>query len=197
MRTALISALGVMLMLSACAKPPSQTRNACAIFEQRDGLFNNWRRAAIAAEREYGVPVPILMATIYTESSFRHNAKPPRKMILGFIPASDSRAPMVIPRRLTALERYQRETRRWGARRTTLPTHIASSAGITRQTADTEHPAQRPLQALSRLSLRPHRLSARRLQQASRKPCAVRSGLLRSPIPTQAAAAVPGLKLER
>ena len=50
MRTALISALGVMLMLSACAKPPSQTRNACAIFEQRDGLFNNWRRAAIAAE---------------------------------------------------------------------------------------------------------------------------------------------------
>ena len=45
MRTALISTLGVMLMLSACAKPPSQTRNACAIFEQRDGLFNNWRRA--------------------------------------------------------------------------------------------------------------------------------------------------------
>ena len=51
MRTALISTLGVMLMLTACAKPPSQTRNACAIFEQRDGLFNNWRRAAIAAER--------------------------------------------------------------------------------------------------------------------------------------------------
>ena len=44
MRTALVFALGSMLMLSACAKPPSQTRNACAIFEQRDGLFNNWRR---------------------------------------------------------------------------------------------------------------------------------------------------------
>ena len=39
MRTALYSALGVMLMLSACAKPPSQTRNACAIFEQLLEIF--------------------------------------------------------------------------------------------------------------------------------------------------------------
>ncbi|MBW8284862.1 MAG: hypothetical protein K0M55_14800, partial [Rhizobium sp.] len=67
--------VGLLLALTACAKPPSQTKNACAIFEQRDGLFNNWRRAAEKTEREYGVPVPILMATIYTESGFRHNAK--------------------------------------------------------------------------------------------------------------------------
>lgn len=76
----------VLLLLAGCATVPRDTRNACAVFEQRDGLFNNWRRAAYQAEREYGVPVPVLMATIYTESGFRHNAKPPRTKLFGFIP---------------------------------------------------------------------------------------------------------------
>lgn len=137
MRTALISALGVMLMLSACAKPPSQTRNACAIFEQRDGLFNNWRRAAVAAEREYGVPVPILMATIYTESSFRHNAKPPRKMIFGFIPGKRQSSAYGYSQALDGTwERYQRETGRWGARRTDFGDAIRFIGWYHRQTAD-------------------------------------------------------------
>lgn len=119
MRTAVVSAIGVMLMLSACAKPPSQTRNACAIFEQRDGLFNNWRSAAQKAEREYGVPVPILMATIYTESSFRANARPPRKKLLGFIPWKRQSSAYGYSQALDGTwERYQRETGRWGARRT-------------------------------------------------------------------------------
>ncbi len=119
MRTAVVSAIGVMLMLSACAKPPSQTRNACAIFEQRDGLFNNWRSAAQKAEREYGVPVPILMATIYTESSFRATARPPRKKLLGFIPWKRQSTAYGYSQALDGTwERYQRETGRWGARRT-------------------------------------------------------------------------------
>ncbi|WP_159950804.1 transglycosylase SLT domain-containing protein [Rhizobium sp. 18065] len=119
MRTAVVSAIGVMLMLSACAKPPSQTRNACAIFEQRDGLFNNWRSAAQKAEREYGVPVPILMATIYTESSFRATARPPRKKLLGFIPWKRQSSAYGYSQALDGTwERYQRETGRWGARRT-------------------------------------------------------------------------------
>lgn len=83
MRIAFIVAL---LLLAGCATVPRETRNACAIFEQRDGLFNNWQRAANHAERQYGVPVPILMATIYTESGFRSNARPPRRKLLGFIP---------------------------------------------------------------------------------------------------------------
>ena len=60
MRIAFIVAL---LLLAGCASAPRDTRNACAIFEQRDGWFNNWQRAANHAERQYGVPVPILMAT--------------------------------------------------------------------------------------------------------------------------------------
>ncbi len=83
MRIAFIVAL---LLLTGCATAPRQIQNACAIFEQRDGLFNNWQRAANHAAREYGVPVPILMATIYTESGFRPNARPPRTKLFGFIP---------------------------------------------------------------------------------------------------------------
>ncbi|CAN7560549.1 transglycosylase SLT domain-containing protein [Rhizobium sp. LjRoot98] len=83
MRIAFIVAL---LLLAGCASAPRDTRNACAIFEQRDGWFNNWQRAANHAERQYGVPVHILMATIYTESGFRPNARPPRTKLFGFIP---------------------------------------------------------------------------------------------------------------
>lgn len=70
MRTRVISILAVMLLgvLAGCATAPHHTRNICAIFDQRDGWFNNWQRAAERTERKYGVPVPILMATIYTES---------------------------------------------------------------------------------------------------------------------------------
>ena len=111
--------VGLLLALTACAKPPSQTKNACAIFEQRDGLFNNWRRAAQKTEREYGVPVPILMATIYTESGFRHNAKPPRTKLLGFIPWKRKSSAYGYSQALDGTwDRYQRETGRWAARRT-------------------------------------------------------------------------------
>ncbi len=108
----------VLLLLAGCGTVPSQTRNACAVFEQRDGLFNNWRRAAESTEREYGVPVPILMATIYTESGFRHNARPPRTKLLGFIPWKRPTTAYGYSQALDGTwERYQRETGRWMARR--------------------------------------------------------------------------------
>lgn len=74
-------------LLNACAtKPPMYTNNACAVFAQKDGFFDNWEKASKAAERRHGIPVPIILATINTESSFRHNARPPRTKLLGFIP---------------------------------------------------------------------------------------------------------------
>lgn len=85
MRIAFFIAL-MAVTLTACASAPSRVTNACAIFEQRDGLFNNWARDAKRVEREFGVPVPVLMATIYVESGFRPYAKPRRKYVLGFIP---------------------------------------------------------------------------------------------------------------
>lgn len=92
----------LMLVLAGCATAPSQVTNACAIFEQRNGIFNNWRRDAKAAEREFGVPVPVMMATIYTESAFRPYARPPRTKLLGFIPGHASRRPTATHRRWTA-----------------------------------------------------------------------------------------------
>ena len=37
----------VLLLLAGCASVPRQTQNACAIFEQRDGYFDNWRIALV------------------------------------------------------------------------------------------------------------------------------------------------------
>ncbi|ABR61053.1 transglycosylase SLT domain-containing protein [Sinorhizobium medicae] len=108
----------VLLLLAGCGTVPRETRNACAVFEQRDNLFNNWRRAAYAAEREYGVPVPVLMATVYTESGFRHNAKPPRTKLLGFIPWTRISSAYGYSQALDGTwARYQAETGRWTARR--------------------------------------------------------------------------------
>ena len=115
MRIAFIVAL---LLLAGCATAPKQTRNACAIFEQRDGWFNNWRSAAEHAERQYGVPVPILMATIYTESGFRPNARPPRTKLFGFIPWTRVSSAYGYSQALDGTwARYQSETGRWTARR--------------------------------------------------------------------------------
>ena len=47
---------------------------------------HNWSEVEGAYSRDYGVPVSVLMATIYVESSFDSHARPPRKKILGFIP---------------------------------------------------------------------------------------------------------------
>jgi hypothetical protein len=107
-----------LMALTGCASAPSRISNACAIFEQRDGLFNNWKRQASAAEREYGVPVSILMATIYVESSFRHNARPPRKWFLGFIPGKRASSAYGYAQALDGTwEGYKRSTGRWAARR--------------------------------------------------------------------------------
>ena len=74
------------LTLSGCAGTPTNTDNVCAVFDQRGGWFNNWYKYAKNTEKEYGVPVPVLMATIYKESGFNAKARPPRTKLLGFIP---------------------------------------------------------------------------------------------------------------
>lgn len=78
--------VALALTLTACASQPRHINNVCAVFDQNDGWFNNWQSSAERAERKYGVPVAVLMATVRKESGFRSNARPPRKKILGFIP---------------------------------------------------------------------------------------------------------------
>lgn len=73
-----------LLILSACSTtPPSRTENICDIFyEKRD-----WFDVVNDMRDEWGVPIHVPMAMMYQESSFRHNAKPPRDYIFfGLIP---------------------------------------------------------------------------------------------------------------
>jgi len=78
--------IAAALLVAGCASTPSRINNVCAVFDQKDGWVGNWRSAATKAERKYGVPVPILMATVRKESGFKSNARPPRTKLLGFIP---------------------------------------------------------------------------------------------------------------
>lgn len=115
----LAAILFMTLLLAGCATAPSRINNACSIFAEKDGLFDNWRRQASAASREYGVPVPVLLATIYTESGFRPRAKPPRKYILGFIPWGRISSAYGYAQALDGTwAHYKRQTGRWTASRT-------------------------------------------------------------------------------
>ena len=72
-----------LLFLAACTtSPPTDVNDICAIFEEKDGWYDD----ALDAQEEWGSPIPVMMAIMHQESRFRAKAKPPRKKILGFIP---------------------------------------------------------------------------------------------------------------
>jgi hypothetical protein len=76
--------LCMTLFLGACSTtPPSNRENICRIFEEKD----DWYDAAADMREKWGVPIHVPMAMMYQESSFKHDAKPPRDYILfGLIP---------------------------------------------------------------------------------------------------------------
>lgn len=75
-----------ILSLAACSglrsSPPHNLDNACSMLAEKRG----WSRDLKAAERKYGVPREIILATIYHESGFVARAKTSRKYLLGIIP---------------------------------------------------------------------------------------------------------------
>ncbi|CTQ49529.1 transglycosylase SLT domain-containing protein [Jannaschia donghaensis] len=82
--------IGCLLLLAACGggsgaisgRAPSNLDNACSILSQRSGYLRAFR----AAERKWGVPVHVQMATIYQESKFIADARTPLRYSLGVIP---------------------------------------------------------------------------------------------------------------
>lgn len=74
------------VILAACVgrnfAPPADLENACAIADERP----TYLRAMQKAERKWGVPVAVQMATIHQESKFVGNARTPRQYALGIIP---------------------------------------------------------------------------------------------------------------
>ncbi|MBY7853481.1 hypothetical protein KW429_07195 [Vibrio fluvialis] len=75
--------VSTLLLLAGCAtSPPSQQNNLCEIFREKP----QWYEDAVEMQDEWGTPIQIAMAIIKQESSFRHDAKPPKDYLLGFIP---------------------------------------------------------------------------------------------------------------
>ncbi len=80
MRFLSISPLALLLFLASCATtPPSSVENACQIFAEKD----NWFKESLKVEKKYGLPIQVQLAIMRQESSFRHNAAPPRATVLG------------------------------------------------------------------------------------------------------------------
>lgn len=78
--TLLVSLLG---LVACAAQPPKNPNNICDIFNEK----RSWYKASKKASQKWGAPIQIPMAILFQESSFKAKAKPPRRYILGFIPA--------------------------------------------------------------------------------------------------------------
>ena len=79
----LIIAIG--LLISSCTgskRQPSNINNICQIFTEKP----RWYRSAKRSVARWGGNLHVPMAIIYQESSFKANARPPRRFLLGFIP---------------------------------------------------------------------------------------------------------------
>jgi hypothetical protein len=129
--------IALLLALSACATPPRHINNICAVFDQRDGWFNNWQSSAQRAESKYGVPVPVLMATVRKESGFKANAKPPRRKLLGFIPWKRQSSATGFSQALDGTwAQYKRESGNFAARRTSFADAVDFVGWYHEKTAD-------------------------------------------------------------
>lgn len=75
--------LAVLFLASCSTTPPQNISNLCDIFEEK----SDWYDAAQEMKARWGVPLHVPMAMMYQESSFRHDALPPRDYVFfGLIP---------------------------------------------------------------------------------------------------------------
>ncbi len=114
-------AIAMLLILGSCATrygdAPRNLDNACSIVNERPSYLRAFR----AAERDWGVPIPVLMAIIYQESKFISDNRPPHRYILGVIPAGRQSSALGYSQALDGTwAEYQREEGGSGARRTDI-----------------------------------------------------------------------------
>ena len=119
-----ISVFIILALLSACGQSqlsPREIRNACTILQQR----SDFKRAFNAAEKKWGVPVHVQMATIHQESKFKGDARPPMRRAFGIIPLG---RPSTAYGYSQALDGTWDEYRREAGRRFASRTNIRDSA---------------------------------------------------------------------
>ena len=75
----LILASGLLALAGCATSPPSRVDDACAVFEEKP----DWYSATRATEQRWGTPPQVQLAIIRAESSFKHDAKPPRDTFIG------------------------------------------------------------------------------------------------------------------
>ncbi|MDP4789470.1 MAG: transglycosylase SLT domain-containing protein [Haliea sp.] len=102
-------------LLSACATaPPANVDNACSIFRDKSGWYDD----ALESQKEWGSPIPVMLAIMHQESRFVAQAKPPRKRIFGIIPGGRPSNSYGYSQALKSTwKAYERSTGRYGADR--------------------------------------------------------------------------------
>ena len=117
-----LRAMMLVLTVASCGSSGTSTAprnldNACSIAKERP----EYLRAFRATERKWGVPVHVLMATIYQESKFKSNARPPFRYAAGVIPVGRQSSALGYSQALDATWReYQVGTGKRAARRTRI-----------------------------------------------------------------------------
>lgn len=107
----ILSVIANLLFLSGCVtQPPQEKENICDIFFEKQ----DWFDAAADMREKWGVPIHVPMAMMYQESSFRHDALPPRDYVFfGLIPwGRVSTAYGYSQAKTMTWDDYQRETGR-------------------------------------------------------------------------------------
>lgn len=105
----------LVAMLAGCATtPPRQPDDLCAIFQEKE----DWYEQAHEAASRWGTPIPVLMAIMYQESSYRHDARPPRGRFLWIFPGFRLSSAFGYAQATDPTwEEYLREAGSWGASR--------------------------------------------------------------------------------
>ena len=79
--TAMLVGALALLAAGCAATPPTRQGNICHVFEQ----YPDWYDYARKSAERWGTPVHVQMSFVRHESSYRSDAKPPRRWFL-FIP---------------------------------------------------------------------------------------------------------------
>ncbi|MPV85367.1 transglycosylase SLT domain-containing protein [Ostreibacterium oceani] len=112
--------LFLVSLLGGCSSIPKQAEsldNACSILD----THKKWRSAFDQTFKKYGVPPHVVMAFMHQESRFVHDARPPKKKILGIPTQRPSTAYGYAQALDSTWDWYRDKTGYRGAKRDHLP----------------------------------------------------------------------------